>query len=164
MKPRFSPIERFGKTSLKNNLAADIDRELKSSSTPGLRGNLDLQERPRSAFADRYAKPSPPFKRPRNPVGKTIERQDAKAAASTMPRSFKDSTQLFRDLGIDTADKHQVDRDTPTRNQSFRIPDMTGIHSLFDTTPKPPNQKRVSPKYVPITSVPLPDEEKGISS
>jgi hypothetical protein len=124
-----------------------------------------LPEKPRSAFVDRYTKPSPPFQRPRNPVGKTMEEEYApKPAGATLPRSFKDSTQLFNDLGIpNTGKTNQKQQTTPTRNQSFRLPDMTGIHSLINTTPNPPNPRNPSePKYVSIESIPVPKEEEGM--
>jgi hypothetical protein len=139
MNRRFSPIEKFTKKN-------------------------EIRERPRSAFADRYIKPSPPFQRPRNPVGRTIENERTPKLASTMPRSFKDSTQLFEELGITTAaaKSSRLDREMPKRDQSFRLPDMTGIQSLIDTTPKVGYSKRTSQKHIPIESVPLPQEEKGI--
>lgn len=124
-----------------------------------------LPERPRSAFVDRYTKPSPPFQRPRNPVGKTMEEDYVpRPTGATLPRSFKDSTQLFNDLGITNTGKiNQREGNTPTRNQSFRLPDMTGIHSLINTTPKVPNPRYPpEPKYVPIESIPVPKEEEGM--
>jgi hypothetical protein len=161
MNRRFSPIEKF-KSSLKKDLDLGMDRDMKSS-TPRTHAKNDLPERPRSAFVDRYSKPSPPFQRPRNPVGRTIEKEIASKPASTLPRSFKDSTQLWKDLGITTAPQPHHDRDTPLRNQSFRLPDMTGIQSLIDTTPKLPHTKRPVPKHIPIESVPFPAEEQGSS-
>jgi len=159
MKKRFSPIQRQ-KSRLRNNLP-NLDKELKTTSTP--REKQQIPDRPRSAFLDRYAKPSPPFRRPQNPVGKTFDREyAAKPAASTLPRAFKDTTQLFEDLGIPTTNGRREEREyTPTRNQSFRIPDMTGIQSLMET-PGPGYAKRSSPRHVPITSIPLPQEEKGV--
>lgn len=161
IKRPFSPIEKYGKGGLRN-LPSNLDRELKTASTPGVK--QQLPERPRSAFVERSAKPSPPFQRPRNPVGRTIERDYAtKPATSTLPRSFKDSTQLFNDLGItDTAKLNIKARETPTRNHSFRLPDMTGIHSLINTTPKVNNHRNPAPpKHVPIESIPIPKEEEG---
>lgn len=160
IKRPFSPIEKYGKHGLRN-LPANLDRELKTASTPGVK--QQLPERPRSAFVERSAKPSPPFQRPRNPVGRTIERDYAtKPATSTLPRSFKDSTQLFNDLGItNTANLNPKGRETPTRNHSFRLPDMTGIHSLINTTPKVNHRNPPSPKHFPIGSIPIPQEEEG---
>jgi hypothetical protein len=134
---------------------------LKTASTPRQK---QLPERPRSAFIDRYAKPSPPFQRPRNPVAKTMEKEyQSKPAVSTLPRSFKDSTQLFNDLGITTNTtkvNHKV-HDTPTRNNSFRLPDMTGIQSLINTTPKANPRIPSSPRYFPVKSIPVPKDEEG---
>jgi hypothetical protein len=154
----FSPIEKFGKSNLKEKLAADLDRELKTASTPRVRESK-FPDRPRSAFVDRYAKPSPPFRRPGNPVARTMEKEYTKPAASTIPRSFKDTAQLFDELGITTTNH---DRETPARNQSFRLPDMTGIQSLIDSSPNTAHLRRSSPKHYPISSVPIPQDEKGI--
>jgi hypothetical protein len=158
----FSPIEKFRKGGLKN-LPSDLDRELKSSSTPRVRGGMP--ERPRSAFVERYVRPSPPFRRPGNPVAKTMEREYAqkqKPKASTLGRSFKGPEQLLEDLGLsDTAQINARNRESPTRNQSFRIPDMTGIQSLMNTSPKPTGRASQAPKYVPIHSIPVPKEEEG---
>ena len=115
---------------------------------------------------DRYVKTSPPFARPRNPVGKTIENDSRKDPSATLPRSFKDTTQLFRDLGIGNL-QHPESRErdaTPKRNQSFRLPDITGIHSLIDTTPKPSKDKtgKERSSYVaPLRSITIPEDEKG---
>jgi len=160
MKKRLSPIDRQ-KSGLRN--LPDLDKELQTTSTP--REKQKIPERPRSAFLDRYAKPSPPFRRPQNPVGKTFDREYAsKPAASTLPRAFKDTTQLFQDLGMPTTNLQKDGREfTPTRNQSFRIPDMTGIQSLMET-PRPAYGKKSSTRHIPITSIPIPQEEKGYSS
>jgi hypothetical protein len=163
LKRPFSPIEKFRKGGLKD-LPSDLDRELKSSSTPRVRGGLP--ERPRSAFVERYVRPSPPFRRPGNPVAKTMEReygQMQKPKASTLGRSFKGPEQLLEDLGLsDTARINARNRESPTRNQSFRIPDMTGIQSLMNASPKPAGRASQAPKYVPIHSIPAPKEEEGI--
>ena len=163
LKRPFSPVEKYGRPALKS-FHSDLDKELKSTSTP--RTKQQLPERPRSAFVERYSRPSPPFQRPRNPVGKTIESECTnRPAASTLPRSFKDTAQLFTDLGIATNVKpSHKEREMPMRHQSFRLPDMTGIHSLINTTPKPSNQKLSASKYAPIESIPIPKEEKGIPS
>jgi hypothetical protein len=151
MHKRFSPIERQTKSRLPN-----MPIDLKTTSTP--REKQSMPERPRSAFMDRYVKPSPPFRRPGNPVGKTI---DGLHRPATLPRGFKDSTQLFNELGIPTTGTQRVGREaSPARNQSFRIPDMTGIHSLMDS-PRNLNEKPSS-RYLPIKSIPIPQEEKGI--
>jgi hypothetical protein len=161
----FSPIEKYGRSGLKD-LPSDLDNMFKHATTPG---KQQLPGRPRSALMDRYVKTSPPFARPGNPVGKTIENEHRKdCAATTLPRSFKDTTQLFKDLGIDTVqNRHQRQREaTPTRNQSFRLPDITGIQSLIDTTPKPTkhNLGKESSSYVaPLSSIPIPRDEKGNS-
>ena len=157
----FSPIEKYGKSGLKN-IPSDLEKDAKMVSTSRI--NQKLPERPRSAFVERYSKPSPPFQRPQNPVGKTIEREEKnKPAASTLPRSFKDTAQLFTDLGIGTnAKPSQKERETLTRNQSFRLPDMTGIHSLINSSPKVSNTKIRATKYATIESIPIPKEEKGI--
>jgi hypothetical protein len=87
-----------------------------------------------------------------------------KPAVSTLPRSFKDSTQLFNDLGIttNTTKVNHNDHDTPTRNNSFRLPDMTGIQSLINTTPKANPRVPPLPKYFPVKSIPVPKDEEGI--
>src|SRR5579862_574101 len=137
---RLSTADNFTKYNLKSDLLTDLDRDFKSASTPRMRRS-DVPERPRSAFLDRYAKPSPPFQRPRNPVAKTMEKDSPKKPGpSTIPRSFKDSTQLFNDLGISTLPDRRRAIDTSARNQSFRLPDMTDIHSLIDTTPRLPGR------------------------
>jgi hypothetical protein len=161
LKNRLSPINR-PRSRLRDNLA-DLDKGLKSTSTP--REKQYIPERPRSAFLDRYSKPSPPFRRPQNPVGETIDQEYAsKPAASTLPRGFKDSTQLFADLGIPTTNLHNDGREfTPTRHHSFRIPDMTGIQSLMET-PGPIHGKKAAPRHIPITSIPIPQEERGTCS
>jgi hypothetical protein len=145
-------------------LPSDLDRELKSSSTP--RARPGLLDRPRSAFVERYAKPSPPFRRPVNPVAKTMEREHAqKPAASTLPRSFKGADVLLEDLGLsNTAKIAAKNRETPNRNHSFRIPDMTGIQSLMNASPKPTGRQYQGSKYVPIHSIPAPKEEEGFRS
>ena len=161
LKRPFSPIEKFRKGGLRD-LPSDLDKELKSSSTARVRDGLP--ERPRSAFVERYAKPSPPFRRPGNPVAKTMEREYAqKPKASTLARSFKGPEQLLEDLGLsDTAKINPRNRESPTRNQSFRIPDMTGIQSLMNASPKATARPSQAPKYVPIHSIPAPKEEEGI--
>jgi len=159
MNKRFSPIERQTKSRFQN-LPPDLAKELKTTSTP--REKRSIPERPRSAFVDRYVKPSPPFRRPMNPVGKTIEREHPKPA--TLPRGFKDATQLYNHLGIQNTGTQRVDREaSPARNQSFRIPDMTGIQSLMDS-PHNPIDKHSSSRYLPIQSIPFPEEEKGMSN
>jgi len=136
----------------------------KNAPTPG---KQQLPGRPRSALMDRYVKTSPRFARPGNPVGKTIENEHRKDhAATALPRSFKDTTQLFKDLGIGSLqDRHHGQREaTPTRNQSFRLPDITGIQSLIETTPKPIKNKlgKESSSYVaPLSSIPISEDEKG---
>ena len=137
-----------------------MEKELKTAATR----SKHLPERPRSAFVDRYAKPNPPFQRPRNPVAKTMEKEHhSRLAVSTLPRSFKDSTQLFNDLGIatDSLPINPNKHDIPTRNNSFRLPDMTGIQSLINTSPKVNPQISQPPKYFPIQSIPVPKEEEG---
>ena len=161
MNRRLSTAEKFGKSNIKTNLAADLDRDFISASTPRLKRS-DMPERPRSTFLDRYAKPSPPFQRPQNPVAKMMDKDSAKKpGVSTVPRSFKDSTQLFHDLGISSVPERHQHKDTPARNQSFRLPDMTGIHSLIDTSPRITNQKRSPLPHIPLESVPIPQNEKG---
>lgn len=161
MNKRFPTAEKFGKSNLKTDLNADLDRDFKSASTPRLKSS-DMPERPRSTFLDRYAKPSPPFQRPQNPVAKMMENDSAKkTGASTLPRSFKDSTQLLNDLGISSLPERHQNRDNPARHQSFRLPDMTGIHSLIDTPPRLSGQKRSPLHHIPLESVPVPQNEKG---
>jgi len=161
LKRPFSPIENFRKRGLRD-LPSDLDKELKSFSTP--RPTTGLPERPRSAFVQRYSKPTPPFRRPGNPVAKTMEREHVqKPAASTLERPFKGTDALFEDLGlVDTAKINAKNRETPTRNQSFRIPDMTGIQSLMNSTPKATGRLSQPRKYIPIHSIPTPKEEEGI--
>jgi hypothetical protein len=86
-----------------------------------------------------------------------------KPSGFTLPRSFKDSTQLFNDLGItsNTTKANQNTRETPTRNSSFRLPDMTGIQSLISTTPKTNFRNLAAPKYVSVRSIPVPKDEEG---
>jgi hypothetical protein len=88
----------------------------------------------------------------------------SKPTVSTLPRSFKDSTQLFNDLGIttNTTKVNHNDHDTPTRNNTFRLPDMTGIQSLINTTPKANPRIPPSPKHFPIKSIPVPKDEEGM--
>jgi hypothetical protein len=165
MKRPFSPIEKYSKHGLRN-LPSDLDKELKTTSTPRIVGREQFPDRPRSAFVERYGEPRPPFQRPRNPVGKTIENESTtKPAVSTLPHSFKDTARLFNDLGIaSSAEPNAKTTDTPTRNHSFRLPDMTGIHSLINTTPKLTKKKysTAPPKYVhPLNSLPVPQDEKG---
>lgn len=84
-----------------------------------------------------------------------------KPGTYTIPRSFKDSTQLLNDLGISALpDRHRA-TDTSGRNQSFRLPDMTDIHSLIDTTPRLTGRKRSPLNHTPLESVPIPQNEKG---
>lgn len=94
-----------------------------------------------------------------------MEKEYTKPAVSTLPRSFKDSTQLFNDLGIQTATEIKPnERHATTRNQSFRLPDMTGIQSLINTTPKATNTRiPPEPKYARLESIPVPEEEERIS-
>lgn len=160
LKRSFSPIEKFKKGALRD-LPSDLDKELKPSSTPRVR--MGHPQRPRSTFAERYANPSPPFRRPGNPVAKTMEREQAhKPAASTLPRSFKTADKLLEDLRLaDAAALNPKSRETPTRNRSFRIPDMTGIQSLINTTPKATGGLSQAPKHLPIHSIPTPKEEEG---
>jgi hypothetical protein len=155
LKGDYSPKDKFRAMDRKH-----LATETKTSFTPPAKQLLP--PRPRSALVDRYAKPSPPFQRPRNPVAKTIENEyPTKPSASTLPRSFKDATQLFEDLGITgNVNSNHPDGDN-TKNQSFRLPDMTGIHSLINTTPKRPEGKRS--KYVPIKSIPVPKDEEGFA-
>ena len=161
MNRQLSAAEKLAKANIKVNLAADLDRNFSSASTPRLKRS-DMPERPRSAFFDRYAKPSPPFQRPQNPVARTMEKDSSKKpGVSTIPRSYKDSTQLLNDLGISSIPERGQSKETPARNQSFRLPDMTGIHSLIDTTPRVTNQKRSSLRHIPLESVPIPKNEQG---
>jgi len=86
-----------------------------------------------------------------------------KPAASTLPRSFKGTDALLEDLGLlDTAKINAKNRETPTRNQSFRIPDMTGIQSLMNSSPKATGRPSQAREYVPIHSIPAPKDEERI--